>query len=131
ASVGRNRESVCRALRHGKSGVRSLAGLEAIPDGLLIGATVDLEPEIPGQLKVISLAHTAAAEALDDARVDLDQLDLTRFGSDVSAHMGDASYLPIDRNLEPYMPRGDIPWWQQWLPNTACSDVANRYGLQG
>jgi 3-oxoacyl-(acyl-carrier-protein) synthase len=131
ASVGRNRESVWRALRHGKSGVRTLNGLQAIPDGLLIGAPVDLQPEIPGQLKVISLAQTAAAEAMADSRIDLDHVDPTRFGCAISAHMGDASVLPIDLNQPRYLPKGDVPWWQQWLPNTACSDVANRYGLLG
>ena len=131
ASVGTNRESVWRALRHGKSGVRSLDGLEAIPDGLLIGAPVAMQPEVSGQLKVIALAHTAAEEALADSHINLDNVDLTRFGCAISAHMGDASFLPIDRNLEQYLPRGEVPWWQQWLPNTACSDVANRYGLLG
>ena len=24
-----------------------------------------------------------------------------------------------------------VPWWQQWLPNTGCSSVANRFGLNG
>jgi 3-oxoacyl-(acyl-carrier-protein) synthase len=131
ASVGRNRESVWRSLRHGKSGVRSLKGLQAIPDGLLIGAPVEIEPEISGQLKVMTLAHTAAAEAMADSGVDLDRVDPTRFGCAISAHMGDASFVPIARNLPEYLPQGEVPWWHQWLPNTACSDVANRYGLLG
>ncbi len=58
ASVGANRESVWRAVRSGQSGVRSLRGLVGIPDGLLIGAPVDIPPDYPGQLKVITLAQS-------------------------------------------------------------------------
>ena len=57
ASVGDDRESVWRAVCRGKSGVRSLNGLMGIPDGLLIGAPVDIEPELPGQVKPFVKAH--------------------------------------------------------------------------
>ena len=37
-STGRDRESVWRAVRQGKSGVRRLRGLRGIPDDELLGA---------------------------------------------------------------------------------------------
>ena len=130
ASVGSHREEVWRAVRNGASGVRRLEGLEGIPDGLLIGAPVDIEREHPGQLKVIALAVQSAGEALEDARIDLDGVDPDRFGCAISAHMGDTSGT--------YGLNGaDVPeveatgYWRQFLPNTACSTVANRYGLFG
>ena len=127
ASVGDRREDVWRAVRNGKSGVRWLEGLDGIPDGLLIGAPVDIQPEHPGQLKVITLALQSASEALDDAGIDLNNIDGDRFGCAISAHMGDTSAIGrTDRSeLE------DNGYWRQMLPNTACVTVANRYGLYG
>jgi 3-oxoacyl-(acyl-carrier-protein) synthase len=130
-SVGKNRESTWAALRKGRSGVRRLEGLEGIPDGLLIGAPVDIQPDHPGQLKVIALARRAAAEALADSRIDLDDVDLSRFGCAISGHMGDTSYIPVVHQI-PYPRRESVvPWWHQWLPNTACWGIANEYGLAG
>src|SRR5688500_16399722 len=83
-SVGNSRESTWAAVRRGRSGVRKLEGLDGIPDGLLIGAPVDIEPDYPGQIKVITLARRAAAEALSDSRIDLDDVDLERFGCAIS-----------------------------------------------
>jgi 3-oxoacyl-(acyl-carrier-protein) synthase len=130
-SLGQNREAVWRAVRQGKSGVRSLRGLPAIPDGLLIGAPVDFPEEVPGQLKVIALARKAAAEALEDSGIDLNDVDLDRFGCAISAHMGDTSFVPLNLGLMPTPPREHVPWWQQWMPNTACWQVANEHGLAG
>src|SRR5438034_9906839 len=78
ASVGRDRESVWRAVQQGRSGVRFLHGLQGIPDGLLIGAPVDIQPEVRGQVKNIPLVMQAANEALRDARVNLENVDRQR-----------------------------------------------------
>ena len=67
ASVGDDRESVWQAVREGRSAARRLEGLPGIPDGLLLGAPVDIEPEIPGELKAITLCQRSAAEAIVDA----------------------------------------------------------------
>ena len=130
ASVGDRREDVWRAVRNGKSGVRWLEGLEGIPDGLLIGAPVDIHPEYPGQLKVITLALQSASEALDDAGIDLNNIDGDRFGCAISAHMGDTSGIGGPDGTD----RSELDatgYWRQMLPNTACVTVANRYGLYG
>jgi 3-oxoacyl-(acyl-carrier-protein) synthase len=129
-SVGDRREDVWRAVRNGTSGVRRLEGLEGIPDGLLIGAPVDIQPEHPGQLKVITLALRSAGEALDDAGIDLDVIDGDRFGCAISAHMGDTSGI-YGLNGADRAAVEATGYWRQFLPNTACMTVANRYGLFG
>jgi 3-oxoacyl-[acyl-carrier-protein] synthase II len=130
-SIGRNRESVWHAVQRGDSGVRRLAGIPGIPDGLLLGATVDIDTECPGQLKNIPLCRQTAAEALADARIDLAQVDRDRFGCSIGAHMGDSDYVAERLGRHDLMPPGKTAWWKQLLPNTACAIVANDYDLRG
>ena len=130
-SIGHTREEVWRAVRQGTSGVRRLSGLPGIPDGLLIGAPVDIEPEYRGGLKVTALCQRAAAEAIDDSGLDLGTLDLSRFACAVSGHVGDLDGI-VERTRRPELMGQDKPdWFEQWLPNTACSKVATRFGLRG
>jgi 3-oxoacyl-(acyl-carrier-protein) synthase len=129
ASVGHDRESVWQAVRNGRSGARHLHGFPGIPDGLMLGALVDIEPEVPGELKTITLCHRAAAEAIEDARIDFKSVDRQRFGCAISGHMGDTSWAGGLLKLSHLL--SAVPWWHQWLPNTACSSVANRWGLNG
>jgi 3-oxoacyl-(acyl-carrier-protein) synthase len=131
ASVGRTRESVWQAVREGRSGARRLEGLPGIPDGLLIGAPVMMESEIAGQLKVIALAEHAAAEALNDAQIEWRHIDADRFACAISGHMGDTGYVAENMGVADRFPVSTVPWWEQWLPNTACTTVATRYGLYG
>lgn len=131
ASVGLSREEVWRAVCRGTSGVRDLRGLEGIPDGLLIGAPVEIEPEYDGQLKGVQLAHLAAAEAIQDSRVDLARVDLDRFACAISGQLGDTGMIAASPQRQAEILRRVPSWWAQWLPNTACSQVANRFGLAG
>ena len=131
ASVGHDRETVWRAVRQGKSGVRPLRDLQGIPDCLTIGAPVEIEPETPGVLKPITLALTAAEEALADARVRDGQIDPYRFACAVSGHMGDTSAITVKAGRPDLIDPRSVPWWTQWMPNTGCSVVANRFGLYG
>ncbi len=131
ASVGNDRETVWRAVREGRSSVRRLNDLPGIPDGLLIGAPVDMPLSTPDELKVLALAETAAAEALDDARLEHARIRPDRFGCAISGHMGDTGWCVERAGLDHLYPPRTIPWWEQWLPNTACSQIANRYGLYG
>lgn len=131
ASVGRDRESVWRAVRQGKSGVRRLNGLRGHPDGSLLGAVVDVEPAQRNDLKVFAMTELIAAEALRDGAVDLAAEDRERFGCSISSHMGDSTW--VDEQLGRMIANepGRTQWWEQWFPNTACSRLANRYGLNG
>lgn len=131
ASVGLDREAVWRAVREGRSAMRRLSGLPGIPDGLLIGAPVDIELPVPDELKVFALCEKAAAEALADAQLRPGQVPPGRFGCSISAHMGDPRWLADRIGLGHLMPQGPTPWWHQWLPNTACSRIANRWRLHG
>ncbi len=131
ASVGDDRESVWRAVREGRSAVRRLSGVPGIPDGKWLGATVDLEPDFPGQLKVIPLCRRAAREALDDAQLRWDRIDHDRFGCAISGHIGDTDFIVERAGRGDLITPGKPDWWTQWLPNTACSLVANELGLYG
>jgi 3-oxoacyl-(acyl-carrier-protein) synthase len=128
-SLGNDRESVWRGVCAGRSGVRRLDGLPGIPDGLMIGAPVQIEQPLPTSLKVIALAEHAAAEALDDSAIDLEMIDRDRFGCAVAGHMGDTGFVDesLNHSINPRMVR----WWKQWLPNTGCWHLARLFGLHG
>lgn len=131
-SIGSGREAVWSAIQRGECGVRRLTGLAGIPDGLMLGATVDVEGEFPGQLKNIPLCRQTAAEALADARIHFARVDRDRFGCSIGGHMGDTDFVTERLGLAAALiPRGKRPWWEQWFPNTACAIVANDYDLRG
>lgn len=131
ASVGDDRESVWRGVREGRSAMRRLTGLPGIPDGMLIGAPVEIELEAPDQLKVLALCDRVAAEALEDAQIAPGRIAPHRIGCAVSAHVGDTRYCAEQLGLQSLYPPTTIPWWEQWLPNTACVRVANHHRLYG
>jgi 3-oxoacyl-(acyl-carrier-protein) synthase len=131
-SIGHSRERVWQAMQRGESGVSRLTGVPSIPDGLMLGAAVDVEGEYPGQLKNIPLSRQSAAEALADARIHFPRIDRDRFGCSIGGHMGDAGYV-VERagKADELHPPGKHPWWEQWLPNTSCYMVAADYNLRG
>ncbi len=131
ASVGADRETVWQAVREGRSAMRRLSGLPGIPDGLMIGAPVDMELSAPDELKVLALCDHVADEALSDARIEQGTIAPDRFGCGISAHMGDIRWSADKLGLGHLLPQGSIPWWEQWLPNTACARVASRHRLLG
>ncbi len=131
ASVGDDRESVWRAVREGRTAMRRLSGLTGIPDGLIIGAPVDIRPAIPDELKVLALCDRVAREALDDAGLKPGRYLPERFGCAISAHISDTRGLDELVGFGHLHPPAITPWWEQWLPNTACARTAERYGLHG
>jgi 3-oxoacyl-(acyl-carrier-protein) synthase len=131
ASVGADRESVWRGVREGRSNMRRLDNLIGIPDGLLIGAPADVALAAPDELKILAMCDTVADEALADARIVPHTVRPERFGCGISAHMGDIRWSISQLGLDHLLPQGKIPWWEQWLPNTACARVANRHRLLG
>ncbi len=130
-AVGDDRESSWRAVQMGKSGIRRLTGIAGIPDGLLLGATVDIETQYPGQLKNIPLTRATATEALADSLLDLETIDRDRFGCSIGAHMGDDDFVTARLGRHELIPWGKRPWFKQWLPNTACAEVAQKLDLRG
>ncbi len=111
--------------------MRLLEGLPHVPAFLRMGAVVDSLPTIPKQLKAIHLSHVAATEALADAAVDLQEIEAHRFACAVSGHMGDWRWLRQQHGLERPDEPGEASNWDQFLPSSACWDVAHRYGLHG
>ena len=130
-ALGSDRESVWQAVRRGRSGVRWLKGIPGIPDETLLGASIDLEIPAPRELKSIALARHAASEAMEDAGIDLEQIDLNRFGCAISGHMGDTGWILRNAQREDLLVPDALPWFHQWMPNTSCSQIANSYGLRG
>jgi 3-oxoacyl-[acyl-carrier-protein] synthase II len=130
-ATGRGREAVWQAVQAGVSGVRRLSGLAGIPDGLLLGATADIDGEFPGQLKNIPLCLETAAEALADSEIRLLTTDRERFGCSIGAHMGDTDYVVERLGLHHLIPAGKRHWCEQWFPNTSCVSVAQHYDLRG
>ncbi|MGE0607108.1 MAG: beta-ketoacyl synthase [Pirellulales bacterium] len=131
SSLGLDRESTWQGLCAGRSNVRHLTGLQAIPDGLICGGVVDLPQQQPGRMKTISLAQWATTELLRDACVTTSPVDRTRFGCSVSGHIGDTTHIgDAVGQWAPAAP-GVVPWWHQFLPNTTCATVAEQAGTQG
>ena len=129
-SVGSTAESTWQAVRRGKSGVRSVTGLAGLPDDLVIGAPVDFDVPVAGQLKVIALSRQAARDAIEDAKLDWSSIDRDRFACAISGHMGDTAGIAeiIGHGTKA---EEEVPAWHQWMPNTACSEVALDHGLHG
>jgi 3-oxoacyl-(acyl-carrier-protein) synthase len=130
-AVGGDREAVWRAMQAGKSGIGRLAGIPGIPDGMLLGATVDIATDFPGELKNIPLSRVTAAEALADSGVDFNEVDRDRFGCSIGAHMGDDDVVTERLGRHDLIPPGKRPWYEQWLPNTSCARVAMEHDLRG
>lgn len=132
ASVGQGREAVWQAVREGRSGVRRLEGLPCIPDGLMIGAPVEMAVDYPGQLKVTAMALRAAGEALRDAQVNLCEIERDRCACAIAGHVSDTRGIDLALGrLDPAVAAEEAPWYEQWLPNTACATVGQHYGLWG
>lgn len=102
-----------------------------IPAGLVLGAEVDLDFLPPGRMKVFPLSQLAGGEALDDARLQPETLDGSRIGCFMNAHMGDTRWVDQQVGLIPTDDPTTVPWCEQFLPNSACEELANRYGLYG
>ncbi len=130
-SLGSDRESTWRAVARGQSGIRRIQPQDRVPEHLGIAAFVDKIPPLPQQLKVIHLAQVAAAEAITDARIDLNEIDGNRCGCAISGHMGDWRWLRQQYGVAPADRPGDVSNWEQFLPNSGCWNIAQRYGLTG
>lgn len=126
---GFGREAVWQSVRRGESGIRIVAADdEGLPNFLDFAAPVDMKLEFPGQLKSLRLARHAAEEAIFDANIDFESMDLDRFGCAISGQMGDLTYLQDRINQVKTASRLRF---EQWLPSGPCWNIATRYGLNG
>jgi 3-oxoacyl-(acyl-carrier-protein) synthase len=129
-SVGRDRESTWRSVKAGHNGVRKLCNMPAIPDGLLLGATVEgVELDRFGD-RNFPFALSAAKEALTDSRLDLKRSDRTRIATSFGTCGGPTPWMAAEYAKR----RGSsdcIPWWENLIYSAVPSRVANRLGLYG
>ncbi|MBN1853758.1 MAG: beta-ketoacyl-[acyl-carrier-protein] synthase family protein [Pirellulales bacterium] len=130
-SVGRCRESTWRAVQLGHSGVRRIHNVPEIPDGRILGATVDLSMDEPWQLKNVPLSLKAAEEAITDAGIRLRSIDRDRFGCFISGHMGNTNLVAQRLGRRDLIPAPRSSWYSQWLPNSASTAVIRRFRLTG
>lgn len=127
---GFGREAVWEATRNGTTGIRHVTDDDNLPPPLKLAAPVDVPLEFPSQLKVIRLARFAAEEAIFDANVNLQDIDSDRFACAVSGHMSDVYWWdPKSNSTDRFAGRYFNS--EQWLPNSACWDLATRFGLTG
>ncbi|MEM7475760.1 MAG: beta-ketoacyl-[acyl-carrier-protein] synthase family protein [Planctomycetota bacterium] len=128
-SLGSSREEVWQAIQTGKSGVRLTKEEDQIGPLRIPCAMVDWLDRDPNQLKSIQISRHVADEALSDSKIDFTSIDRTRFGCSISAQFGDIGYCfddPATRDSQPAR-----AWWNEFLPCSVTSIVANEYGLQG
>lgn len=129
-AVGRGRETTWTAVKEGRNGVRRLCGLPGLPDGMLLGATVEgVEFDRFGD-RNFPLALAAAREAVVDSGLDLKRVDPTRIATSFGTCGGPTPWM-----AEEYARRRGaqecIPWWENLLYSSVPSRVANRLGLRG
>jgi 3-oxoacyl-(acyl-carrier-protein) synthase len=129
-AVGLDRESTWRAVKAGHSGVRKLCGMPALPDGLLLGATIDgIRPDHRGD-RNFPMSLAAAQEALLDSDLDLDDFDRTRIAHSYGTCGGLTPWM-----AEEYARRrpgtAPYPWWENLLYSEVAARTANRLGLFG
>jgi 3-oxoacyl-(acyl-carrier-protein) synthase len=129
-SVGRDRESTWQSVKAGRNGVGKLTGMPGLPDGLLLGATVEGVGIDRFGDRNFPLALMAAREALADSRLDLKRADRARIATSFGTCGGPTPWI-----AEQYAARrggGEgIPWWENLLYSAVPSRVANRLGLFG
>ena len=130
SAVGRTRESTWNAVKAGKNGVRKLCGMPGIPDGLLLGATVEGVPLDRFGDRNFPIALAAAREALEDSRLDLKRVDRSRIASSYGTCGGPTPWM-----AEEYARREGStqikPWWENLLYSAVPTRVANRLGIYG
>lgn len=126
-SLGHTKEETWGAIRRGERRMRFLDEARGLPGGTFIGAEVDI-PRRPGRLKMFPLCEAATAEAISDARIRWNEVDRTRFGCSMNAHVGDTRWIDqqMGREVDP-----TVPWFTQWLPNSTATHIASLFELQG
>jgi 3-oxoacyl-[acyl-carrier-protein] synthase II len=158
--LGVGPEAFWQALQTGKSGVRRIQSFN--PDGLPVhfaGEVPDFQPfkyvdrkkhgrGFKMMARTIQLGVVASQLALDDAKVNLEQLDPTRFGLDYGAglvateldEMGPASQAsancqPATIDMEKWGTQGipNMPplWMLKYLPNMIACHVSIMFNAQG
>lgn len=135
ASLGADRESVWQNIQRGKSGIRVSRASDGVGELELPCGMVDWLPDDPqdDSLKSIRMSRVTAAEALQDANIPWQTVDRSRFACSISAQFGDIGYLyqPEAKRNQGGADENGHRWWNEFLPCSATSIVANEFGLHG
>jgi 3-oxoacyl-(acyl-carrier-protein) synthase len=129
-AVGSDRESSWQGVKQGLNGVRRLCDVPGLPDGLLLAATVEGSPFDARGDRNYPLALAAAREAVDDAQLDLDNLDRTRLGTSYGTCGGPTPWMAeeIRRRRRMTLP---IAWWENMYLASPAARVADELELLG
>jgi 3-oxoacyl-(acyl-carrier-protein) synthase len=84
-------------------------------------------------LKSVAMSEIVATEAFNDAKIDRSRIDPYRFATSISTQFGDIGYLYQDlTERDQWPPPADRPrWWNEFMPCSASSIIANKLGLYG
>lgn len=132
-SIGKDRESVWKALQTGQSGIRHTNQADGFGELKLPCGMVDWLGPNSRRLKSVALTDLVADEAIADAKIDWSQVDRQRFACSISTQFGDIGYTYLDpsvRDQDPY-PSNLPKWWQEFLPCSASGITGTRLGLYG
>lgn len=129
-SLGRDRETVWQAVRRGERRMRLVEEKDGVPAGLISAAVID-DPTLSQQRsKAIQLAERTAHEALSEAKLLGPHADRSRLGCAISTHMGDTSFVAHRAGVSTQR-HGSTPWYMQFVPSTASTEVGRLFGLHG
>jgi len=140
--IGLGKEAFWSGLLEGKSGLRTIQGFDASSYASQMGGEVlDFHPEeyIPVQkigktAKVTQYAMAAAKMAIEDARLDLSQTDLSRVGVVIGTGMGGWGTFEaqVRTLIETNNPRKISPLSVPMATsNAAAAEMAIAFGLKG
>jgi 3-oxoacyl-(acyl-carrier-protein) synthase len=129
-AVGHDRESSWGGVKNGRNGVRKLCNVPGLPDGLLLAATVEDTPYDAQGDRNYPLALAAAAEALEDSELDLDECDRTRIATSTGTCGGPTPWMAeeIQRRERRIAP---VQWWENLYLSTPPARASNDLKLLG
>ena len=136
SALGRGRDATIDALRHGRSGVRAIASIDASALNCRIAGEVPpeaLEDAPRGQDRFTRFALIAAAEAAAQANYETMGVESDRIGALIGTGLGgcetlDASYRRIYKDGSARVPPASIP---QTMYNAAASAVSSAFAARG
>jgi len=131
-ALGLDREATWSNIRQGKCGIGPIKQRQGLHPNVKFAAEVNLPIDLvcPDELDVIRYSRCAFNEALEDSGVDLSSIDPCRIGVASNGHLGDLRQSWVDAGK---LAAGQqiVPWWSQWLPQTATDLLANQHQFLG
>ncbi|HMO15233.1 MAG TPA: beta-ketoacyl-[acyl-carrier-protein] synthase family protein [Pirellulaceae bacterium] len=125
-ALGKDAPSTWENIKAGRCGISKIRPREGVPQEVKLAAEIKLPTDFrqPDMLDVIRYSRLAFQEAVQDANLDFQAMDPRMLGVASTGHMGDLRHCffetgSADSNSQ------IVPWWTQWLPQTATFDLAH------